>query len=152
MKDRIAYIIKSEALSNLQFAQIVGASPASVTHLLSGRNNPSVDMICKIARRFPHYNLRWLLLGEGKVYVSENGGGLAKSDIEDIQYELRTPISMQTTLFETPSDAAPKAEVDDEPSSAAATAPKSKATSSPQGAKLIVCLPDGTYQEYVKGN
>lgn len=66
MRDRLLYIVRTEGMSNLQFANEIGISPAAVTHILSGRNNPSLDIIAKIASRYPQYNLRWLILGEGE--------------------------------------------------------------------------------------
>lgn len=124
MKERLQHIIKAESLTNLQFAQIVEISPASVTHLLAGRNNPSIEIVAKIARRFPHYNLRWLILGEGSIYTS----------------------SSQTTPTPQVKEELPFAESCKQPS---ATNPEqSSMVSKAEGAKLIVCFPDGTYQEY----
>lgn len=121
MKDRIQHIIKAENLSNLQFAQIVEISPASVTHLLAGRNNPSLEIIAKIAKRFPHYNLRWLILGEGSTYASSLQTTQTKEELPFAENNKQYPATNPEQTNE-----ANKAE----------------------GVKLIVCFPDGTYQEY----
>ena len=160
MKDRIQHIIKAESLTNLQFAQLIESSPATVTHLLSGRNKPSVEMVANISRAFPHYNLRWLILGEGVIY---NKG------VEDTQSA--TKIQNSTTPSgELPFDA------DDAPNLATATpspqtvvvapeqphksansviattnsAQTSASAAEPSPTKLIVCLPDGTFSEYTR--
>lgn len=139
MRSRIEQIIRSESLSNLQFAQALDINPASVTHILSGRNNPSLDIIIRIARKFPHYNLRWLLLGEGAAL---------KEKAQSQQSEEHTAQAGVTDLFSNNS-----AKIFDRPT--AQTHPtEPKLTPLGQlhipAEKLIVCLPDGTYKEYVK--
>ena len=46
------------------FSDTVGVQRSSLSHLLSGRNKPSLDLIMKIHERFPEVNLYWLLKGE----------------------------------------------------------------------------------------
>lgn len=65
MKDRIAQIIKEEEMTAVQFAKETGIQQASLSHILNGRNNPSLEAIKKIHQRFPEINLDWLLYGEG---------------------------------------------------------------------------------------
>ncbi len=69
MKDRIAQIIREEQMTAILFARETGIQQASLSHILKGRNNPSLDIIKKIHQRFPHVNLDWLLYGEGNMYV-----------------------------------------------------------------------------------
>lgn len=67
MKERIAQIIKEEQLTAVQFAKETGIQQASLSHILNGRNNPSLEIIKKIHHRFPYINLDWLLYGEGNM-------------------------------------------------------------------------------------
>lgn len=67
MKDRIAQIMKEEQMSAIQFAKETGIQQASLSHILNGRNNPSLEIIKKIHQRFTHINLEWLLYGEGEM-------------------------------------------------------------------------------------
>lgn len=67
MKDRIALIMKEEQLTAVQFAKETGIQQASLSHILNGRNNPSLEIIKRIHQRFPHINLDWLLYGEGNM-------------------------------------------------------------------------------------
>lgn len=46
------------------FSDIIGVQRSSLSHLLSGRNKPSLDLIMKIHESFPEVNLYWLLKGE----------------------------------------------------------------------------------------
>lgn len=68
MNNRIAEIIKKENLSNSQFAQLVGIQPSAVTHLLSGRNEPSLQVTKKILDTFRGINPEWFVMGIGDMY------------------------------------------------------------------------------------
>lgn len=71
MKDRIAHIIRAKNLTAAEFAMRLGIQPSNVSHLLSGRNNPSLDFVKKLKETFPEYNLDWIVLGKGPMTVSE---------------------------------------------------------------------------------
>lgn len=57
-----------EGISPARFAEIVGVQRSSVSHILSGRNNPSLEFIQKILNAFPKVNSDWLILGLGAMY------------------------------------------------------------------------------------
>jgi transcriptional regulator with XRE-family HTH domain len=67
MKERIAQIIQSEGVTAAQFAEKIGISASSLSHILSGRNNPSLEVMMKIHKTFEDINLNWLLYGEGEM-------------------------------------------------------------------------------------
>lgn len=71
MKDRIAHIIRSKNLTAAEFALRLGIQPSNISHLLSGRNNPSLDFVKKLKETFPEYNLDWIVMGRGPITVSE---------------------------------------------------------------------------------
>ena len=71
MKDRIAHIIRAKNLTAAEFAMRLGIQPSNVSHLLAGRNNPSLDFVKKLKETFPEYNLDWIVLGKGPMTVSE---------------------------------------------------------------------------------
>jgi len=68
MKSRIKDIINDEGLNSAQFAGEIGIAPSSLHHIISGRNNPSLDVIQKILQRYPQLNADWLINGKGKKY------------------------------------------------------------------------------------
>lgn len=68
MKDRVAKIIKEEQLSPAKFADILGVQRSSISHYLSGRNNPSLDFIQRILLKFKYISSDWLLTGKGEMY------------------------------------------------------------------------------------
>lgn len=67
MKDRITQIMQKEEMTAGQFAEKIGISPSSLSHILSGRNNPSLDVVTKIHKTCQYVNLSWLLYGEGEM-------------------------------------------------------------------------------------
>lgn len=67
MLNRIKQIIEKEKLSSTQFATEIGVQRSALSHVLSGRNKPSLDFMMKIKKRYPEINLDWLLLGKGRM-------------------------------------------------------------------------------------
>jgi transcriptional regulator with XRE-family HTH domain len=65
MVDRIQLILKVHNLTASRFADEIGVQRSAISHILSGRNMPSLDLIQKILRRFPEINSDWLLNGAG---------------------------------------------------------------------------------------
>lgn len=72
MKDRISHIIRAKNLTAAEFAIQLGIQPSNVSHLLSGRNNPSLDFVKKLKETFPEYNLDWIVMGQGPITVSDS--------------------------------------------------------------------------------
>jgi transcriptional regulator with XRE-family HTH domain len=70
MKDRIAKIIRDEGMTAAKFAEEIGVQASGISHIISGRNNPSTDFLIKILDRFRGINAEWLLLGKGNMYKS----------------------------------------------------------------------------------
>ena len=61
--NRIKKIITDNNLSNSEFAEKIGIPKSSVTHLLSERNNPSLDIIIKISEAFENISTDYLIFG-----------------------------------------------------------------------------------------
>jgi plasmid maintenance system antidote protein VapI len=68
MKDRIQKILAKEGIQPTKFAEIIGVQRSSISHILSGRNKPSFDMIESILKHFPKISSDWLLMGTGEMY------------------------------------------------------------------------------------
>ncbi|MCG2611713.1 helix-turn-helix domain-containing protein [Flavobacterium sp. SM15] len=69
---RLEIIFEYYGLSASGFADKIGVQRSSLSHLLSGRNKPSLDFILKIVEVFPEVNLYWILNGEGNFPFSES--------------------------------------------------------------------------------
>lgn len=72
-KDRIRTIIENEGLTQVEFSERTGIKPPTLSHVLTGRNNPSTDVIQKILDAFPHYSVDWLLNGRGEMLGASSG-------------------------------------------------------------------------------
>jgi transcriptional regulator with XRE-family HTH domain len=68
MKDRILTFLQNENKSYAQFAEEIGVQPSGISHILSGRNNPSLDFIVKMLLKYPSLSADWLLFGRGSMY------------------------------------------------------------------------------------
>jgi len=62
---RLELLLDYYSLSASAFADTIGIQRSGLSHLLSGRNKPSLDFIMKITERYPEVNLYWLLNGKG---------------------------------------------------------------------------------------
>ncbi|MDM9631816.1 helix-turn-helix transcriptional regulator [Robiginitalea aurantiaca] len=76
-KQRLEQILTYYELSASAFADAIGVQRSSISHLLSGRNKPSLDFVLKVVRAYPDVNLYWLLNGKGvfpeaKTNIPEN--------------------------------------------------------------------------------
>lgn len=64
IQDRLQIVIKMHNLSPSAFADQIGVQRSNVSHVLSGRNKPSLDFLEKIIVSFPRVNAHWLITGE----------------------------------------------------------------------------------------
>lgn len=74
MKNRINQILQKEGITATLFAEKIGISPASLSHILNGRNEPSLAVVTKIHESCG-VNLEWLIYGEGEMMVKPNKDG-----------------------------------------------------------------------------
>ena len=65
--ERIGKIIKENNLSASSFAKMIGVQRSSISHILSGRNNPSLDLLLKIHNAFNYISIEWLILGHNSM-------------------------------------------------------------------------------------
>ncbi|WP_396181341.1 helix-turn-helix domain-containing protein [Flavobacterium sp.] len=70
---RLETIFDYYGLTASLFAEKINVQRSSISHLLSGRNKPSLDFILKVIENFPEVELLWLLNGKGSFPTSENG-------------------------------------------------------------------------------
>lgn len=92
MKERIEHILRAKNMTASEFAEKLGIQASGLSHILSGRNNPSLDFVMKLKNAFPEYNLDWLLLGVGPMTSYEQPIAPQKTVVE------------QPSLFSVPED------------------------------------------------
>lgn len=69
MVNRINLILRAKNITARQFAEEIGIQPSGMSHILSGRNNPSLEFVTKVIRRYPEIDANWLLLGKGEMFA-----------------------------------------------------------------------------------
>ncbi|KAF2080936.1 helix-turn-helix domain-containing protein [Flavobacterium sharifuzzamanii] len=62
---RLESVLEYYGLNASAFADKIGVQRSSMSHLLSGRNKPSLDFVMKILEVFPDVDLYWILTGKG---------------------------------------------------------------------------------------
>lgn len=72
-KERIDQVIKSVGMTARQFATEIHVQPGTISNMMAGRNNPSLDVMRKILQRYPTLNPEWLILGKGDMWRTEPG-------------------------------------------------------------------------------
>jgi len=72
MKDRILEFLRAENKSSAQMAEEIGVQPSGISHIVSGRNNPSLDFVLKMLDRYKYISVEWLLFGRGEMYKDKN--------------------------------------------------------------------------------
>ncbi|AUP77235.1 helix-turn-helix domain-containing protein [Flavivirga eckloniae] len=64
--NRLQEIMSYYGESASSFAEKIGVQRSSISHILSGRNKPSLDFILKILTAYPNVDLYWLFNGKGE--------------------------------------------------------------------------------------
>lgn len=62
---RLKIVIDFHQLTASMFADKIGVQRSSISHILSGRNKPSLDFILKVIAEFDEVDMYWLLNGKG---------------------------------------------------------------------------------------
>ena len=86
MKDRIIQIMEQEGMTSARFADSIGVQRAIMSHILSGRNNPSLDVLLKIITRFDYLSTDWVLFGKEPMFKHQQQ--LTKIEDEEIEDDI----------------------------------------------------------------
>ena len=69
---RLKEIMDNEEESASSFSEKIGVQRSSISHILSGRNKPSLEFVLKIVETYPNIDLYWLLLGSKEYGIKEH--------------------------------------------------------------------------------
>ncbi|MFV8337244.1 helix-turn-helix domain-containing protein [Flavobacterium sp. RSP29] len=81
---RLEIILDYYSLNASSFADKIGVQRSSLSHLLSGRNKPSLDFILKILEVFPDVDLYWILNGKGNFPKNSEQFDKKENNVEQI--------------------------------------------------------------------
>lgn len=70
LNDKIKTVISMRQMTPSHFADEIGVQRSSISHILSGRNRPSLEIIQRIVTRFPDITYEWLLENQESDQVS----------------------------------------------------------------------------------
>jgi transcriptional regulator with XRE-family HTH domain len=68
MKERLLEFLQNENKTSAQLAEEIGVQASGISHILSGRNNPSLDFVLKMLEKYQFLSTDWLLFGKGSMY------------------------------------------------------------------------------------
>lgn len=144
MKDRIWEFLQSENKSSSQFAEEIGVQPSGISHIISGRNNPSLDFIIKMLTRYPNLSPDWLLFGKGNMY---KGSGKNDKDLFTADYNVHDNNILRKEIVSSPVTKSGKEfinsdEIFEENSG-------NELNTRPE--KIVYFFRDGTFREYFPG-
>ena len=128
---RITQILEEQQLSSSAFADTIGVQRSSISHVLSGRNKPSLEFILKTVRAFPTYSTDWLLFGK-----SSESPATYLSPIDE------TPLSTVNEMAFT----------DNRTTEESSTVPNSTSNSQAEIDKIVLLCKDGRFTEYIPKN
>lgn len=151
MIDRIKRIMEMENLTPSQFADEIDVQRSSLSHVLSGRNKPSLDFVMKVKLCFSDINLEWLIFGNGEMLESSKGVLSDTIQKEKTLFDADSPLK---TIPESYGDLPDTDKKSIKNSDDITTENKIGIESSSEGnnmvEKVILLLQDGTFREYTK--
>ena len=125
-RERIDAVRKSMNLSARQFAQEIHVRPGTISNMMAGRNNPSLDVMRRIMERYPTLNPEWLILGVGEMWRTAPGQEAGLFD--SLAPEGMKAVVRTTTKEEPQTPAAPPKQI----------------------RNIVVYYTDGTYEEFLR--
>lgn len=157
MNTRLKQFLAAENISQSQFADTIKVVRASVSHVLSGRNNPSYEFIRAIMLAYPYLNMEWLLIGKGKMY-KETATATAPPAQEQIptmsdllfgEYESEEQQQIERSQESQIAEALPAPEQSTQSSTDINTSRETMQVTVKQRkvSKIIIMYDDGSYQE-----
>jgi transcriptional regulator with XRE-family HTH domain len=116
MVDRILEVIRKKNLTPSQFADEIGIQRSGISHILSGRNKPSLEFVMKMLKRYPDIKPEWLLSGATEPEEGNITGNVAQVNVstEKEENKQNDAFKQLPTLFDEVTEplsamAAPKA-------------------------------------------
>ncbi|MBK7132642.1 MAG: helix-turn-helix transcriptional regulator [Bacteroidales bacterium] len=141
MRERILEFLKAENKSSAQFAEEIGVQPSGISHILSGRNNPSLDFVLKMLEKYHFLSTEWLLFGRGSMYKDSRMQTL----FEEIKTSER---DTELSMFDNDDPARVKENVIPEKDQTGSVRQKSVQTGSGSLSRIIWFFEDNSFEEY----
>ena len=124
-RERIEAVMKSMSLTGRQFAAEIHVQPGTISNMMAGRNNPSLEVVKRIMERYPTLNPEWLIAGRGEMWRTEPGKDPGLFDTQAPDPKEKSPRQIQK----------------EEPQVVLAAPPK-------QISRIVVYYTDNTFEEF----
>ena len=153
MINRINLILQAKNITARQFAEEIGIQPSGMSHILGGRNNPSLDFVAKVLRRYPEIDANWLIMGRGQMLATA-AQPLHSAEVPAPSTDLFADLSAEHNEPQAPLEA-PRQDVSyDIENEPAAEQPYSSLAEDPCSptrriVRLLFVYNDGTFEECV---
>ena len=82
-KEKIELIIQEKHLNNTQFCNEVCIAPGTLSHILSGRTQPTLNILRSITQAFPDINPAWLFFNAEPIYLNPDSPTPSEGVAED---------------------------------------------------------------------
>lgn len=149
-RERLLKIIAEEGMTAKQFAEESGIQAGTISNIVNGRNNPSLDVMQRVLNRFRTINSDWLILGIGSMYRTT--ANTAQNDISS------NGKPAEKTLFDETIQVAPKQQAAEDLKSSSLPHDKTRQIVSKEEKpqlvtksieKVMVFYSDGTFEEII---
>jgi transcriptional regulator with XRE-family HTH domain len=137
--ERLQQIMNRYDLSASAFAEKIHVGRSSISHILSGRNKPSLDFVLAVLKTFEEVDLYWLLNGRGTFPKSQKNSSVENPPVTAVKKE-DSPPSRSVASADADSPTVIKAEI------------KSTSEISNNGkniSKVILIYDDGTFENFI---
>lgn len=114
-RERIELLMKCYDLSPSQFADRAGIQRASVSHIISGRNKPSLEVMLKIYEAFPGLDMKWLMTGVGDAPTRQANEPAVTASQESLFAEQAAVPHVESSLFAAPAEPVFSTAIPEEP-------------------------------------
>nr|WP_295933787.1 helix-turn-helix transcriptional regulator [uncultured Dyadobacter sp.] len=120
LTEKIKQILADKNTTPSLFADEIGIQRSSMSHILAGRNKPSLDMVQKIVKRYPELGVKWILDDEPLPDMPDN------SLLESRKKSPTVPAPVQTNPQKEKKEVLPEKKIE----------------------KVLIFYSDGTFQEF----
>ena len=151
MREKLQLLMNAENLTGSKLAEYLGIQPSSISHILGGRNKPSLDFVQKILQRYPRINPDWLLLDSDEMYRADSSPASSVATSAELQFSESPSMAESATQAE-PSAAenhgSPADHTTQAPSNVVDTIAPLVAPHSRGVKRIIVMFDDHTFESY----
>lgn len=158
IQGRLVELMSYFKLTAVALAENIGVQPSSVSHILSGRNKPSLDFVNKLLGCYPQVNFDWLVNGKGAMLKPETqaktSANLFSQAFEPLEEseegKSKLPIAEQRSDYSEPRITKPASKSEKSQPKSEPKSPKN--TPQRQVSRIVIFYSDNTFEEFSPKN